>query len=152
MVSWFWWEYERIVEMARRIARNGKPASKDPIIRQKLAQCFVDLMVARHIGYRSVSKIARGEIPGPEGSIGKLVWSDLGQKMIEVAIEIQGPYHQLVKGSPRTIDHGWWPHAYVYYRSLTLAGGTSEILRNIIGERMLGLPKDKARAIIGEGR
>ena len=152
MVSWFWWEYERIVEMARKIARNGRPASKDPIIRQKLAQCFVDLTVVRQIGYRSVSKMAKGEIPGPEGSISKLFWSEVGQRMIELALEIQGPYHQLIKDSLRAIDQGWWPHEYLYYRALTLAGGTSEIQRNIIGERVLGLPKDKARAIIGEGR
>jgi alkylation response protein AidB-like acyl-CoA dehydrogenase len=152
MVSWFWWEYERIVEMARKIARNGRPASKDPIIRQKLAQCFVDLTVVRQIGYRSVSKMAKGEIPGPEGSISKLFWSEVGQRMIELATEIQGPYHQLMKDSLRAIDQGWWPHEYLYYRALTLAGGTSEIQRNIIGERVLGLPKDKARAIIGEGR
>jgi alkylation response protein AidB-like acyl-CoA dehydrogenase len=142
MVSQFWWEYEKIVEMARKVIRNGRPATQDPIIRQKLAQCYIDLTVLRNIGYRSVSRIAKGEVPGPEGSIGKLYWSEFYQKMTELAMEIQGPYHQLKAGSPRVIDNAYWQHEFLYSKAHTIAGGTSEVQRNIIGERVLRLPKD----------
>jgi len=72
--------------------------------------------------------------------------------MTELALEIQGPYHQLLKGSSKVIDGGWWQQRYLYSKCFTIAGGTTEIQRNIIAERVLGLPKDTARISKGEGR
>ncbi len=154
-VNWasaFWWEYGKIVEMAKKVVKNGQPATKAPIIRQKLAQCYIDLTVARNIGYRSVSRIAKGKLPGPEGSIGKLFASELYQRLTELAMEIQGPYHQLSPGSLKAVDDGYWQNHYLWSKCYTIAGGTSEIQRNIIGERTLGLPKDAARISIAEGK
>jgi alkylation response protein AidB-like acyl-CoA dehydrogenase len=140
-VSTLLWEYEGILEMAKRVKKEGKIASKDPIIRQKLAQLYIELMVTRYTGYRSVSKIASGKIPGPEGSVGKLMWSEGAKKLNELALEIQGPYHQLVHGSPAAIDQGRWQREFYYSKCFSMAGGTTEIQRNIIGERVLGLPR-----------
>ncbi len=141
IVSECWQQYEYLVEMAKKTCREGRPASKDPTIRRKLAECFIDLMVVRHIGYRNLSQMARGQTPGPEGSIGKLYWSELFQRMAELSMEIQGPYSQFAQG-PRSIDNGWWQYAFLHSSGYTLAGGTSEIQRNIIAERVLGLPKE----------
>ena len=67
-------------------------------------------------------------------------------------MQIQGPYHQLVKGSPLAIEDGFWQHQFLRSKGNTIEAGTSEILRNIIGERVLGLPKDVSRAARREGR
>jgi alkylation response protein AidB-like acyl-CoA dehydrogenase len=142
IVSKCWHEYENLVEMAQKTSKDGQPASKDPTIRQKLAECLIDLMVVRQIGYRNLAKLSQGKPPGPEGSISKLFWSELFQQITELSMEIQGPYSQLTKGSSRTIDNGLWQHEFLHASVYTLGGGTSEIQRNIIAERVLGLPKE----------
>jgi alkylation response protein AidB-like acyl-CoA dehydrogenase len=146
--STYFWQCQGITSMARKVMKDGKPASKDPVIRQKLAQCFVDLMVVRLVGYRSVSKISKGQTPGPEGSLGKLYWSEVAQRLSELAMEIEGPYSQVVGNNPYTVDQGYWQHEYLFAKSLTIAGGTTQVQKNIISERVLDLPKDTARSII----
>lgn len=145
MASTFLKEYNEIVALAKRLELNGRVASKDPIIRQKLAQIYVELSVMRCSGYRNMSKLAKGEMPGPEGSVGKLFWSELHQEMTEVAIDMLGPYHQLTAGSKYNIDNGKWGFHFLRAKGNTIEQGTSEIQKNIIGERVLGLPKDSAR-------
>jgi alkylation response protein AidB-like acyl-CoA dehydrogenase len=131
-------EFERMLQMAATMKRSGKPVYADPIFRQQLAQCYIDLMVLKYTGYRSASKLLKGEVPGPEGSIGKLLWSEGHLQVGEVAMGVQGPYHQLMQGSPRSVD----------LRAVgnTIESGSSEVMKNIIGERVMGLPKDAARA------
>ncbi len=141
MTAGLWWLYDGIVLMARKVLRQGRPAIENPLIRHKLAQCFIDLTVMRQCGYRSVSKVAAGGIPGPEGSTGKLSWSEFYQRLTELAMEIQGPYHQLTHGSSHVIDFGRWQYFFLFSKGVTIGGGTSEIQRNIIGERVLGLPR-----------
>ncbi len=138
-------EFEALLGLAGRVNRKGRPVLQDPVIRQRLAQCYIDLMVVRHCGYRSAWKIAEGKVPGPEGSIGKLMWSELYQRMTDLATEITGPYHQLMKGSPEAVDQGKWGYDYLFSKAGTIAGGTSEIQRNTIAEGVLGLPKEKRK-------
>jgi alkylation response protein AidB-like acyl-CoA dehydrogenase len=145
-------EFRRILNMARGVKRNGGPILENPVFRQQLAQCYVELMVLKHNGYRNVSKLLKNQIPGPEGSIGKLLWSELHQRMGELAMQLQGPYHQLMKGSSLAIEDGFWQHMFLRSKGNTIEAGTSEILRNIIGERVLGLPKDVSRAARQERR
>jgi alkylation response protein AidB-like acyl-CoA dehydrogenase len=132
---------DELIETARRTLRNGRPATEDPLIRQKLAQIYIDVEILRLSTYRSITRLQRGQRPGPEGSIDKLFWSETAQRLFAVAMEILGPYGQLVKGSKWAIDSGRWPDQFLRARADTIAGGTSEIMRNIIGERVLGLPK-----------
>ncbi|MBI4773791.1 MAG: acyl-CoA dehydrogenase family protein [Deltaproteobacteria bacterium] len=145
-------ELRRMLNMAGQVKRNGQAVLENPIYRQQMAQCYIELMVLKYNGYRNVSKLIKNEIPGPEGSIGKLLWSELHQKMGETAMQIQGPYHQIMKDSPSAIDNGFWQHLFLRSKGNTIEAGTSEILRNIIGERVLGLPKDVSRAVRREGR
>jgi alkylation response protein AidB-like acyl-CoA dehydrogenase len=132
---------DELIDTARRTLRNGRPATEDPLIRQKLAQIYTDVEILRLSAYRSITRFQRGQRPGPEGSIDKLFWSETAQRLFEVAMEILGPQGQLVKSSKGAVDNGYWSYQFLRSRADTIAGGTSEILRNIIGERVLGLPK-----------
>jgi alkylation response protein AidB-like acyl-CoA dehydrogenase len=120
---------------------DGKPASEDPAVRQKLAQFAIEGKAITYNMFRSLSKRLKGTPPGPEGSINKLHGSELNMRIAIFATELLGPYAQLTQGSPYAVDHGRWPRAALWYRLLTIGGGTSEIQRGILGDRMLGLPK-----------
>jgi alkylation response protein AidB-like acyl-CoA dehydrogenase len=133
--------FNRLVEIAKHIDRNGKPASEDPVIRQKLAQCYAEIEVMRLNQLRAFSRINETGVPGPEGSIQKIFWSELNQRFQQVAMEILGPYGQLSHGSPDAFDEGQWAYGYLRSRGNTIEAGTSEIQRNIIGHFVLGLPK-----------
>jgi alkylation response protein AidB-like acyl-CoA dehydrogenase len=133
--------FNRLVEIAKAIDRNGKPASEDPVIRQKLAQCYAEIEVMRLNQLRAFSRINETGVPGPEGSIQKIFWSELNQRFQQVAMEILGPYGQLSHGSPDAFDEGQWAYGYLRSRGNTIEAGTSEIQRNIIGHFVLGLPK-----------
>jgi alkylation response protein AidB-like acyl-CoA dehydrogenase len=91
--------------------------------------------------YRCLTKRLRGLPPGPEGSAHRLALTRLTQQAQELAMELQGPYAQLMHGSGRAIQDGAWQFTFLRSRSATIAGGTAEIQKNIIGERVLGLPK-----------
>ncbi len=133
--------FNRLVEIAKTIDRNGKPAAEDPVIRQKLAQCYAEIEVMRLNQLRAFSRINETGVPGPEGSIQKIFWSELNQRFQQVAMEILGPYGQLAHGSPDAFDEGQWAYGYLRSRGNTIEAGTSEIQRNIIGHFVLGLPK-----------
>jgi alkylation response protein AidB-like acyl-CoA dehydrogenase len=130
-----------MLELARRTERDGRPATRDPLVRQALAAAVIDAHAMRYTAYRNLTRVLRGGVPGPEGSIEKLLWSEMYQRQLETALAIEGPYGQLVKGSPHAIDDGRWPHLFLYSRGRTIAAGTSEVQRNIIAERVLGLPR-----------
>lgn len=134
---------DEMIEFARSDSRNGTPASADPVVRQRLAQAYIDSEAIRLTSLRHLTRQLRGEPPGPEGSMEKLFWSEMYQRMLEVPLTIAGPYSQLAPGDPRAPSGGRWPHLYLYSRGRTIAAGTSEIQRTIIAQRVLGLPKDR---------
>lgn len=125
-----------LIGRARVTNRGGRPASSDPLIRQKLAQSYLDLEVFRLTNLRALSKMANSKVPGPEGSILKIYWSEMNQRIQQVAMETLGPFGQL-----RELDEGRWVFSYLRSRGNTIEAGTSEIQRNIVAERVLGLPK-----------
>ncbi|MBI4242372.1 MAG: acyl-CoA dehydrogenase [Candidatus Rokubacteria bacterium] len=132
---------DALIELAKRTKKNGESATQDPLIRQKLAQLWIDTEVFRYTGARAVTKLLKGELPGPEASTGKIWWCDTHQRLQDLAMEIQGPYQQLTKGSDWAVEHGIWQYTFLRSRANSVEGGTTEIQRNIIGERVLGLPK-----------
>jgi alkylation response protein AidB-like acyl-CoA dehydrogenase len=91
--------------------------------------------------YRTVTDTIRNGAPGPQGSILKLFWSEVAQQINETAAELQGPHSQLVQGSPHVIDRGHWQHELLWSRAASIYAGTSEVQRNIIAQRVLGLPR-----------
>jgi alkylation response protein AidB-like acyl-CoA dehydrogenase len=134
-------QIERLIEVARNLRSNGHAASSDPIIRQKLAQIYTEIEIFRLNQMRTLTRMSKTGVPGPEGSIQKIFWSEMNQRMQQVAMEILGPYGQLTHESEYAVDHGEWAHAYLRARGNTIEAGTSEIQRNIIGHFVLGLPK-----------
>jgi alkylation response protein AidB-like acyl-CoA dehydrogenase len=134
-------QLERLVELAHQIPSNGHTAAEDPLVRQKLAQSYVDNEVLRLNQMRAVSKIIETGRPGPEGSILKIGWSEANQRFQRMAQEILGPRAQLTGGSDFAIDNGAWGYSYLRSRGNTIEAGTSEIQRNIIAQHVLGLPK-----------
>jgi alkylation response protein AidB-like acyl-CoA dehydrogenase len=137
---------QKMIEMASQTKRSGRPVIHDPFFRQKLAQAYIEVMVLKYHGLRSLSNQLQTKIPGPEGSIGKLLWSEPNQRITETALGMQGPNSQIMGGSPWTIQDGFWQYSFLRSKGNTIEAGSSEILRNIIGERVLGLPKDVSRA------
>jgi alkylation response protein AidB-like acyl-CoA dehydrogenase len=132
---------ERLIELAKATPRNGGSAADDPVIRQKIAQLKIDAEILRLTSYRGLTAIMKTGIPGPEGSLGKWQWSDTNQKLMELALEIEGPYSQLMAGSEFAIDDAEWQYGFLRTRANSIEGGTTEILKNIVAERVLGLPK-----------
>lgn len=127
---------DQIIEQAKKLKRGGRPVIEDPVIRQRLAQAYVDLEVFRLNTTRALSMLNKTGQPGPEGSIQKLYWSELNQRMAQIAMEVLGPYAQLTD-----YDGGRWVYNYLRSRGNTIEAGTSEVQRNIIAQRVLGLPR-----------
>ena len=115
--------------------------SQEPVIRQRLAHLYTESEAVKYYGYRCLTKRLRGLPPGPEGSAHRLALTRIVQRAQELAMELEGPYAQLMHGSAWSIQDGTWQFSFLRSRSATIAGGTAEIQLNIIGERVLSLPK-----------
>ena len=140
-----------LVNAARRLRRHGRPLSGDPIVRQKLGRIWAELEVERYSALRVLTQLERGEHPGASGSVTKLSYSEFEKRFMELAEEILGPYGQLTDGAPPEYqlqidtavgERGTWAYAYLWSRAGTIYAGSSEIQKNVIGERILGLPKE----------
>ncbi len=130
-----------LIEMARRVEKSGARITKDPVMRQRIAQLWIDTECLKYTGARAITRLLKGEMPGPEASTGKMGWVDTHQRLQELATEIQGPYSQLMKGTEWAVEGGLWQYTFLRSRANSIEGGTTEIQKNIIGERVLGLPK-----------
>jgi alkylation response protein AidB-like acyl-CoA dehydrogenase len=130
----------QLVEMARRARINGRPAIEDNDIRQQLAQFAIEVASKKYNGLRVLSRRLKGLLPGPEASISKLNSTELGQRMIKFSTRLMGPYALLERRSPFAPE-GDWMKRILQSESMTIAGGTSPVQKNMIGERVLGLPK-----------
>ncbi|HWF73058.1 MAG TPA: acyl-CoA dehydrogenase family protein [Solirubrobacteraceae bacterium] len=122
-----------LIEEAKGARANGHHASEDPVIRQRLAQLLIEAEVLRLNAYRGLTKIMRDGVPGPEGSLGKWHWSDVNQSLTELAMDIAGPRAMLADDE--------WTYRFLRARANSIEGGTTEILKNIVAERVLGLPR-----------
>jgi alkylation response protein AidB-like acyl-CoA dehydrogenase len=130
-----------LVELAKSLPSNGHRAWDEPSVRQKLAEFACEATALKYSGYRQLTRRLKGLPPGPEGSVLKLGNSDLNLRMNKFAMEMLGPYGQLEFKAPHAFDKGIWSYRMLSSRALTIAGGTNEVQHNIIGERVLGLPK-----------
>jgi alkylation response protein AidB-like acyl-CoA dehydrogenase len=134
-------EIASLIDLAKRTVRAGKRAADDPAIRQTIADFATHLMILKMTAYRSASALERNGVPGPEGSTLKLLWSELDQRVKDTAIELLGEQGLVPKGDSLAIDDGYWQHELLWSRAATIYAGTSEIQRNIIAQRVLGLPR-----------
>jgi alkylation response protein AidB-like acyl-CoA dehydrogenase len=131
----------RLFELAKQVPNRQEPAWNDSHIRQSLAQLAIDAKALQVTRLRSLTRRLRGEPPGPEGSVLKLFGSELAGHIADAASMMLGPYATIEEGTEAVPDAERWFHRVLGARQYTIAGGTSEIQRNIIGERVLGLPK-----------
>jgi alkylation response protein AidB-like acyl-CoA dehydrogenase len=130
-----------LLNLSRLIQFEGMPANQHPYVRQRLAHFAVEAECLRLSRYRSLTSQLKGKIPGPESSFGKLFATELNLRVAMFADELLGPYGTLDKGSRGAVEGGRWMQRMLAARGLTIAAGSSEIQHNIIGERVLKLPK-----------
>jgi alkylation response protein AidB-like acyl-CoA dehydrogenase len=134
-------QVKSLIAVARRLRHDGDTAWDDPLVRQRLAQLAIDCEAMKYTRMRSLTRQLRGEPPGPEGSILKVFGSELGVRIADAAGEILGMHALVNEGSEEVPDAPRWFNRVLAARQYTISAGTSEIQRNIIGERVLGLPK-----------
>ncbi len=129
-------------DLARRVERGGRTASEDPAVRRRLGRFEARVEAMRLNGLRYLTRQLRGEPLGSETSVNKLHKAQLEVEMAEFALELEGPASVLMKGAPGALDDGRWQHDALSWPETVIGGGTPNIQRNIIAERILGLPKD----------
>ena len=134
-------DIERLIAIAKATPSGTGTLADDPLIRQKLVDYAAHAMILRMTAYRNASALDQTGIPGPEGSTMKLLWSELDQRVKQTAIEILGAAGLVQKGDALAIDEGYWAYELLWSRAGTIYAGTSEIQRNIVAQRVLGLPR-----------
>jgi alkylation response protein AidB-like acyl-CoA dehydrogenase len=118
-----------------RLLEETEERDPTPLVRDALAREWIELQALRYTNYRALATYQRTGVPGPEGSGVKLRWSEANQRLTKLARELRGP--------DGILDDGWWNHQQLRSRGNTIEAGTSEVLRNIIAERVLGLPRSR---------
>jgi alkylation response protein AidB-like acyl-CoA dehydrogenase len=133
--------FRDLLRLARQARRGGRSALEDASVRQRLADFYVTSKGLQYTSYRTLSAISRGATPGPEGSIGKAVGAPMAQQMAAFAVELQGAVGGLLEESV-VPQEALWQETYLGSPGIRIAGGTDEILKNVIAERVLGLPPE----------
>jgi len=130
-----------LAALARLLARDGTTSWDDSRVRQRVAEFACEAWAIRYVGLRQLTRQLKGLPPGPESSIQKLAYSELNLRIQKFAMELLGAYSQMTYQAPLAIDEGKWAYRMLAARGMIIGAGTSEIQRNVIGERVLGLPK-----------
>jgi alkylation response protein AidB-like acyl-CoA dehydrogenase len=144
---------QRLTEVCRKLERDGAPLLEDPVVRQKLGLMIAEVEVLYYGALRVLSRLDKGKRPGPESSIDKLYLSEMDKRHQEIIQAILGPYGQLEEGAPVEVmlhpdgvadgQDTTWTYNFLRSRAGTIYSGSSEIQKNIIGERVLGLPREQ---------
>jgi alkylation response protein AidB-like acyl-CoA dehydrogenase len=134
-------EVRQLGDLAKQVQRNGRPALEDQYVRARIASFACEAEGLKYTSLRQLTRQLRGLPPGPEGSVMKLGTTELNLRIQKFAMELLGPYSQFEYRAAGAIDRGKWSHRMLAARRGTIAAGTNEIQHNIIGERVLGLPK-----------
>jgi alkylation response protein AidB-like acyl-CoA dehydrogenase len=141
--------FNQLVKATKQLKRNGKPLIEDAAVRSKMGKLYAELEVQRYAGLRVLSALNKGESPGAASSITKLSYTEFEKRYYEQALEILGPWGQMMTAREEfeevdtaSGEAGTWATAFLWARAGTIYSGSSEIQKNIIGERVLGLPKE----------
>ncbi|HEY2773081.1 MAG TPA: acyl-CoA dehydrogenase family protein [Candidatus Binatia bacterium] len=133
---------EDLKGLAARCSRGGRRAIEDPFVRQRLARMETMIEAMRLTGLRFLTRQLRGEEVGAETSVNKLLRAELEVEIGRLSLEIEGRYGGLAKGSAAVVDGGRWQHQMLSWPAYVIGGGTPNIQKNVIAERLLGLPHD----------
>ncbi len=141
--------FAQLVRATKELRRGGRPLIEDPTVRAKMGRIFTELEVQRYAALRVLSALQKSDSPGAASSITKLSYTEFEKRYYELALEILGPYGQLTSAREEfeevdtsSGEPGTWATAFLWSRAGTIYSGSSEIQKNIIGERVLGLPKE----------
>ena len=141
--------FNQLVKATKRLKRNGRPLIEDAAVRSKMGKLYAELEVQRYAGLRVLSALNKGDSPGAASSITKLSYTEFEKRYYETALEILGPWGQVMiareefeEVDTASGEPGTWATAFLWARAGTIYSGSSEIQKNIIGERVLGLPKE----------
>jgi alkylation response protein AidB-like acyl-CoA dehydrogenase len=141
--------FNQLVKATKRLKRNGRPLIEDAAVRSKMGKLYAELEVQRYAGLRVLSALNKGDSPGAASSITKLSYTEFEKRYYETALEILGPWGQVMTAREEfeevdtaSGEPGTWATAFLWARAGTIYSGSSEIQKNIIGERVLGLPKE----------
>jgi len=133
--------FEGLLRLARRARRGGRPLTEDPLVRQRLAALKIEVEGLRWNAYRNLSSAIRGRPAGIAASVTKLATTELNHELARTAIELLGMQGPLYRGSRHLEDGGLWPYQFMFSLGMIIGGGTSQIQKNIIAQRGLGLPR-----------
>jgi alkylation response protein AidB-like acyl-CoA dehydrogenase len=128
-----------IEELLRLAETNG--SFDDWRLRQQLAQAATEVRLFQLHNWRTLTRLAKGESPGPEGSALKLYWSEMSKRLHQTAMDVLGQASPLWQGAPGNPADGTWQRSWLYYQASSIFAGTNEIQRTLVGERVLGLPR-----------
>jgi alkylation response protein AidB-like acyl-CoA dehydrogenase len=135
----------RLASLARMVDRvaddDGGSGERPPGADGRLAQLWIEVEALRYLGYRTLSGQLNGREVGAEAAVGKLFATSLRQRIARTGLDLQGPLAQLTRSAPDAVDRGRWQTGYLDALAYTIGGGTSEVMRNVIAERVLGLPR-----------
>jgi alkylation response protein AidB-like acyl-CoA dehydrogenase len=132
----------RLVDVARRHRRGGHPTIEDAAVRQQIGDFAARSRIQRHLGQRMATKAAKGQITPADAPMAKIWFSELNLEIAEAALALQGARSMAIEGDELAFEDGRWQDAFLYARAWTIAGGSNEIMRNLIAERGLGLPRE----------
>ena len=111
-------------------------------MRQRVAEAYIEVKLFQLHNWRTLTRLERGEPPGPEGSALKLYWSEMSKRLHETAMAVLGPAAPLWQGAADNPGDGMWQRSWLYYQASSIFAGTNEVQRTLVGERVLGLPRD----------
>jgi len=134
--------FNGLLRLAQNRQRYGRPAAEDPVIRQRLADLMIRVEQMRFHAFRQLTDSIKKRPPGIGASVNKLVSTELNHDIAGLAMEVMGSYGSLARNSRHVVDRGAWPVEFMFTLGLIIGGGTSQIQKNIISERGLGMPRE----------
>lgn len=139
---------EALTALARNVTVNGRPAIESDRVRDRIGEFAAEVEALSALTYANITRWSRGTERAHDAAMGKLMFSELNLEMARFAVELQGESGVLVEGDSDAVDGGRWQDEWLYARAYTIAGGSSEIMRNLIAERGLGLPREKPMSAV----
>jgi alkylation response protein AidB-like acyl-CoA dehydrogenase len=131
-----------LIKVARAHRRGARSAIEDPAVRQQIGGLAARSRIQRHLGQSVTTKAMKGTVSAADAPIAKIWFSEFNLELVEAALALQGPRSILVEGDELAFDDGRWQDSFLYARAWTIAGGSNEIMRHLIAERGLGLPRE----------
>ena len=128
--------------MARTLHRAGAPSLRNDAVRQEIGRLHAAARASFLLGQYNLSRALDGTADAGDAPLAKILYSETNLALTEFGVGLQGTDSLLAEDDPDAIADGWWQDAFLYARALTIAGGTNEVLRNIVAERSMGLPRE----------